>query len=153
MTQSDLVFLLLMLPLALPWAPLIMLASTTAIGLAISGTVGGWAHALGIEYRFDGLALLITLLGILLTIPPWIYSRSTAIGHLVFDCIVNIQSAFLAVVAIASDLFNIFVCMEVLGIASYILIFFARKPRATLHPSPISLSARHPCCSICWESM
>ncbi|MCX7774953.1 MAG: proton-conducting transporter membrane subunit [Spirochaetaceae bacterium] len=162
MTQSDLVFLLLVLPLggaafaagarlvhrpglqrlmlaagavlalALPWVPLIMLAGTTAKGLAISGTVGGWAHALGIEYRFDGLALLITMLGMLLTIPPWIYSRSMAVDHPIFDCFVYIQSAFLAAAAIASDLFNIFVCMEVLGIASYVLIFFARKPQATL---------------------
>jgi multicomponent Na+:H+ antiporter subunit D len=118
--------------LGLPWVPLYLLAQQVLQGQVFYGTIGGWHSDLGVEFAFDGLALLITVLGMVLSLPAWIYSRGMRFNHRVFDCVYFVQIAFLAASAITADLFNLFVCLEVLGITSYVLIIFSKKPQAFL---------------------
>lgn len=118
------------LALGAVWLPLAHLAGLVLAGQTFSGTIGGWASDMGIQYQCDGLALLVIALGMVLAIPSWIYSRSLNIDHRVFDCVFFIQSGFLAAIAMTADLFNLFVCLEVLGMTSYVLIVFSKKPQA-----------------------
>jgi len=118
------------LALGAVWLPLAELARLVHAGQTFSGTIGGWISDMGIQYQFDGLALLVIALGMVLAIPSWLYSRSLKIDHQVFDCIFYIQSGFLAAIAITADIFNLFVCLEVLGMTSYVLIVFSKKPQA-----------------------
>jgi multicomponent Na+:H+ antiporter subunit D len=132
MVRNTLSVLAALCALVLPWIPLYQLAPQILQGHIFSGTVGGWYGDLGIEFKFDGLAFLITLLGMLLCLPAWIYSRGMRFNHRVYDCIYFIQLAFLAASAMTADLFNLFVCLEVLGMTSYVLIIFSKKPQAFL---------------------
>mgnify|MGYP000300734644 CR=1 FL=1 len=118
------------LALGAVWLPLVKLAGLVHGGQRFSGTIGGWASDMGIQYQCDGLALLVIALGMVLAIPSWMYSRSLNIDHRVFDCVFFIQAGFLAAIAMTADLFNLFVCLEVLGMTSYVLIVFSKKPQA-----------------------
>ena len=118
--------------LVLPIVPLCITAQSVYGGNTITGTIGGWSFLRGISYSFDGLAIIIIILGYLLSIPAWVYSRAINIEYELFDSIYFIQLAFLSALAVTTDLFNLFVCLEVLAITSYVLIVFANKPYAWL---------------------
>ncbi len=119
--------------LVLPWIPFMRLASFIyTSGSSIHGTIGGWSSLAGIAYKFDGLSVCIVFMGMLISLPAWIYSRSVKLDYEVFDSIYFIQLAFLSASAITADLFNLFVCLEVLGITSYVLVVFSGKPAAYL---------------------
>ncbi len=49
--------------LFLPFAALAVTLPLVLSGGAVSGVVGGWHPAVGIAYRFDGLAWLVNFLG------------------------------------------------------------------------------------------
>lgn len=118
--------------LFLPLVPLVVIGLAIYKGAVFAGTVGGWQLLAGISYSFDGLAVIIIALGYFISIPAWIYSRSLPLNYELFDSIFFIQLAFLSATAITTDVFNIFVCLEVLGITSYVLVVFANKPSAWL---------------------
>jgi len=118
--------------LVLPIIPIYITALSVYSGNTFTGTIGGWSFLRGITYSFDGLAIIIIILGYLLSIPAWIYSRAIKLEYDIFDTIYFIQLAFLSAFAITTDIFNLFVCLEVLGITSYVLVVFADKPHAWL---------------------
>ena len=94
--------------------------------------VGGRGLELGILQRFDGTTWLIDLLGFTLAAVAWIYSCGAGPRGPLFTMLFLIQTAALAATASCADLFNLFVCLEVLGLASYALTAFSHKGPAYL---------------------
>lgn len=118
--------------LALPWAAMIHTLPVVYAGYAIEGVVGGWHPSVGIMYRFDGLAWLVNLLGFSVAGAAWVYSLGAGPKGPQFSSVFLIQTAALAATSMTADLFNLFVCLEVMGIASYVLIAGSEKPGAML---------------------
>lgn len=118
--------------LALPWLALAYLAPLVASGGAVEGVIGGWAPQVAISYRFDGLAWMVDLLGFSVAGAAWIYALGAGPKGPAFTAIFLIQSSALAATAATTDLFNLFVCLEVLGMASYVLVTASEKPGAFL---------------------
>lgn len=118
--------------LLLPIAVLVQLAPLVSNGTSISGVIGSWHEGLGITYRFDGLALLITALGFSVGIVAWIYSLGAGPRGPAFTGVFLIQTAALSATIMTADLFNLFVCLEIMGMTSYVLIPTSKKPGASL---------------------
>ncbi len=96
----------------------------------IETTIGGYAKSIGIVYRFDGMSLLLILLAAAITLPSWIFSRKEGPGHSYFTALLLIQNASIAAIGMASDLFNLFVCLELMGVTAYVLIATGKKANA-----------------------
>lgn len=94
--------------------------------------VGQQPDLLGIQLSFDGLFWLLSLLGLIGSFLSWLYTRSTALKGPVFTALLCLQTFGLIATAASADLFNLFVCFEILGIASYVLVALAGKGRAFL---------------------
>ena len=118
--------------LLLPWVGLFMLAPVVHQGTVVSGIVGDWYAGVGISFRFDGLAWLIQILGFTIGLAAYVYSLGGGPRGPAFTSIFLIQTAALAATIITTDLFNLFVCLEVMGITSYVLIPTSKKPGASL---------------------
>jgi formate hydrogenlyase subunit 3/multisubunit Na+/H+ antiporter MnhD subunit len=118
--------------LALPWAVLALSLDDMLAGVAYRGIIGGWNPSVGIAYRFDGLAWMLSLLGYALAGAAYIYTLGKGPRGPAFTAIFLIQTAALAATSMTADLFNLFVCLEILGIASYVLVASSRKPGAYL---------------------
>lgn len=161
MRESDLVLLPVMLPLAgaalalaakawkdRPWSARLE-AAAAAVGLfapvgvlflllpavlggGVSFVVGDRGYPLGIVQRFDGLSWLVDILGFTGACAAWVYSRGSGPRNPLFTTLFLIQTSALAATASCADLFNLFVCLEVLGIASYALTASSEKPAAFL---------------------
>lgn len=84
--------------------------------------IGSYTDKIGIVYKFDSLSLVMIVLTNLLTIPAWIYSRTVGPSHSYFTSLILIQSATIAAISMTSDIFNLFVCLEVMGLVAYVLI-------------------------------
>lgn len=84
--------------------------------------IGSYTDRIGIVYKFDSLSLVMIVLTNLLTIPAWIYSRTVGPSHSYFTSLILIQSATIAAISMTSDIFNLFVCLEVMGLVAYVLI-------------------------------
>jgi multicomponent Na+:H+ antiporter subunit D len=118
--------------LAVPWAAFIHLFGLVFSGGLIEGTIGDWSSIVGITFRFDALAWLVNILGYSVAGAAWIYSIGGGPRGPSFSAVFLIQTASLAATIMTTDLFNLFVCLEVLGIASYILVATSEKPGASL---------------------
>jgi multicomponent Na+:H+ antiporter subunit D len=96
-------------------------------GGALTHRVGGWAAPLGIEYVLDPLsgfvAVLIGAIGALVIIyPPEVgFGIAPERGVFVYPLVLLLLGALMGV-AMAGDLFNLFVSLEIYSIASYALI-------------------------------
>lgn len=115
--------------------PLILLAFMYPYikeGSEIDFYVGNHNPLLGIEISFDGLSWLLNLMGLLGALMGWLYTLSIPLRSPTFTAIFSIQTFALLATASSSDLFNLFVCFEILGISSYILVGMAGKRRAFL---------------------
>jgi formate hydrogenlyase subunit 3/multisubunit Na+/H+ antiporter MnhD subunit len=95
-------------------------------------TIGGWNETVGIQQYFDGLSwmsfaivLLIALLALLFAIAEGKYEYMFYFFYLV-------MLAGIAGVLLAADIFNLFVCFEILGITVYIMIAYFQKDHALL---------------------
>lgn len=97
---------------------------------SIDAVVGSYAGALGISFSFDGLSMLMILLAACVTVPAWIYSRKVGPGHSSFTALVLIQNAAISAISMTGDLFNLFVCLEVMGVTAYVLIASNQKGNA-----------------------
>lgn len=117
--------------LVLPWAALASLLPAVLNG-GLSFTVSGWNAAIGIAQRFDGLAWLVDVLGFTGAGAAYLYSRGSGPKGPLFTALFLIQTSALAATASTADLFNLFVCLEVLGLASYVLVASSQKPGAFL---------------------
>jgi multicomponent Na+:H+ antiporter subunit D len=118
--------------LALPLLVIARLFPIIWAGKTISGVIGSWHEGIGITFRFDGLALLINVLGYSVGIAAWIYSLGGGPKGATFTGVFLIQSAALSATIMTADLFNLFVCLEVMGMTSYVLIPTSKKPGASL---------------------
>jgi len=118
--------------LALPWAVFIYTLPLVLAGQAVTGVVGSWYAGVGIQYRFDGLAWLVNMLGFSVGAAAWIYSLGGGPRGPAFSAVFLIQTAALAATIMTADLFNLFVALEVMGIASYVLVASSDKPGASL---------------------
>jgi multicomponent Na+:H+ antiporter subunit D len=96
----------------------------------IETTIGGYAKSIGIVYRFDGMSLLLILLAAAISIPSWIFSRKEGPGHSYFTALMLIQNASIAAIGMTADLFNLFVCLELMGVTAYVLIATGKKANA-----------------------
>lgn len=101
-------------------------------GGTIGGVIGQWHEGIGITFRFDGLALLINVLGYVVGLAAWIYSLGGGPRGSAFTGVFLIQTAALSATIMTADLFNLFVCLEVMGMTSYVLIPTSKKPGASL---------------------
>jgi multicomponent Na+:H+ antiporter subunit D len=90
-------------------------------------SVGGWAEPVGIEYVLDPLsglfAVLIGVIGLLVVLyPPKMGFNAEPQRGVPYHGLVLILLGGLLGVAMAGDLFNLFVFLEIYSIASYALI-------------------------------
>ena len=118
--------------LLLPWLLLFTILPDLFSGEVYAGTIGGWREGVGISYRFDGLAWLVNFLGFTVAMAAWLYSQGPGPKGATFSAVFLIQTGALAATAMTADLFNLFVCLEVMGIASYVLVSLSEKPGAFL---------------------
>ncbi len=118
--------------LALPVLLLIHLLPHVLNGRSVQLFIGHWPEEVGILYRFDGIAWLVNLLGYSVASAAWIYSLGAGPRGPGFTTTFLIQTAAMAATAMTSDLFNLFVCLEVMGIASYVLVASSEKTGAFL---------------------
>jgi len=115
-----------------PWLALLYTFPLVWSGLTVEGVIGNWSGVVGITFQFDGLAWLINALGYTVAGAAWIYSLGAGPRGPVFSSVFLIQTAALAATAMTADIFNLFVCLEVLGIASYVLVASSEKNGAFL---------------------
>ena len=118
--------------LGLPWVILVYTLPFLLSGETIQICVGNWFRGVGIIYRFDGLAWLVNLLGFSVASAAWVYSLGAGPRGPGFSAVFLIQTSALAATAMTVDMFNLFVCLEVMGIASYVLVVRSEKPGAFL---------------------
>lgn len=112
-----------------PW-PVLALLLPVALAGGISFQVGDWHRILGISMSFDGLAWLMDVLVFTGSGVAWLYSRGRNAGKPLFTALMLIQTSSLAAAASTSDIFNLFVSLEVMGMTSYVLIAESGKPGA-----------------------
>jgi len=117
--------------LVLPFFALFLLYKSTLYGAVYKGVIGNWYNDVGISYRFDGISWLINFLGFIIALPAWIYAQSEK-DTKTFTPLFLIQTAAVGAMAMCADIFNLFVCLEIMGIASYILVASSAKPGAFL---------------------
>jgi multicomponent Na+:H+ antiporter subunit D len=120
----------MLIGLIVPVILTLSLRSELGAGRALEAVAGSWAQEIGIIYRFDGLSLLMILLTAAVTIPAWIYSRKVGPAHSSFTALLLVQNAAIAAISMTSDLFNLFVCLEVMGVVAYVLIAGSQKGSA-----------------------
>jgi len=125
-------YLAVFIGLALPWIAFFSLFPLVISGEQIDIIIGRWPSMIGIAYRFDGLAWLVNLLGFSVAAGAWIYSTGSGPKGPEFSGLFLIQTASLAATSMTVDLFNLFVCLEVMGVVSYVLISSSEKPGAFL---------------------
>ncbi|QEN08917.1 hypothetical protein EXM22_13285 [Oceanispirochaeta crateris] len=118
--------------LGLPLLLLVYLFQFVNLGQSIQVSIGRWPGNIGILYRFDGIAWLVSLLGFTVGSAAWVYSQGSGPKGPGFTTTFLIQTASMAAAAMTVDLFNLFVCLEVMGLASYILVASSEKPGAYL---------------------
>lgn len=118
--------------LALPWIVLVQSLPIILGGELYSGVIGGWTRQVGIGFRFDGLAWLVSLMGFTVASASWIYTLGKGPKGAGFTSVFLIQTAALAATSMTADIFNLFVCLEVMGLASYVLVASSEKPGAIL---------------------
>lgn len=119
------------LGLLLPWGVLGLLLPV-ALGGGVDLYVGSWHPAIGIAQSFDGLAWLMDLLIFAGAGTAYLYSRGAGPRGPVFTTLFLIQTSALAASASTADLFNLFVCLELVGLASYVLVASSEKGGAFL---------------------
>jgi len=102
--------------------------------LVIQGPVRffvGTQHPLiAVGLNFDGMSWLLSGMGYISAAIAWLYTRSAGPKTEEFSILFFIQTFAVAATASSADLFNLFVCFEILGIASYALTAFSGKGRA-----------------------
>ncbi len=118
--------------LALPWLVFVQTAPLVFSGNTLQGVVGGWNPAVGVTYNYDGLTWLVNILIFSIGIAAWLYAVGSGPNGPAFSTVFLIQIAAMAATILTSDLFNLFVCLEVMGITAYVLIAFSGKPGASL---------------------
>jgi len=89
--------------------------------------VGGWEAFVGIQQVFDGFAWLTCAVIFALSLLILLFAFAENAYDPTFYFLLLISVAGMVGVMLAADLFNLFVCLEISGLASYILIAYAQK--------------------------
>lgn len=98
----------------------------------ITYTVGGWNPIVGIQQWFDGLCWLSFALVLFVALMALLFAIAEQLYDYRFHFFYLVMLAGIAGVLLAADLFNLFVCLEILGIASYTLIAYLQKGEAVM---------------------
>lgn len=93
----------------------------------VISVVGGWEAFVGIQQVFDGLAWLTCAVLFALSLLILLFAFAENSYSPTFYFLYLISIAGMVGVMLAADLFNLFVCLEISGLASYILIAYAQK--------------------------
>jgi len=115
-------YLGIIIGLLLPIVIVLLLYPEVINNGSLSIIIGSYTPKIGILYNFDSLSLVMIVLTNLLTLPAWIYSRSAGPSHSYFTALLLLQSATIAGISMTCDIFNLFVCLEVMGLVAYVLI-------------------------------
>ncbi len=118
--------------LGLPWLSFALTLPAVTSGRVFQGVIGNWHASVGITYQFDGLAWLVNVLTYSVCSAAWLYSLGSGPRGPAFTSVFLILTASLSATIMTSDIFNLFVCLEVVGISSYILVASTDKPGASL---------------------
>jgi multicomponent K+:H+ antiporter subunit D len=115
----------------------LLLVDGAAAGTISVYALGNWPPPYGIVLVVDRLAALMVLLVFLLAIPALLMASSgwERMGRH-FHALFQLQLAGLAAAFLTGDLFNLFVCFEILLLGSYALLVHgmgAERARAGLH--------------------
>ncbi|MDT8450142.1 MAG: proton-conducting transporter membrane subunit [Wenzhouxiangellaceae bacterium] len=126
------------------YAALAVALATTVAAAVVAGAlpaagelryaVGGWAAPLGIELRFDRIAAVTVAFGAV-TALAITFSRTLTDSvprPVLFYTLVLVNLGGLNGFALAADLFNLFVFMELLSVSAYALVAATRQPGAAL---------------------
>ncbi len=113
-----------------PLAVLALLYPEVAGGGILRFTLGDWNPGVGILYRMDGPAWFASALTAVVSLCSGLYARgrggySSIFWFLFLLCHWSLQSALLA-----ADFFHLFVCLELMALASYILIAYKKESAA-----------------------
>jgi multicomponent K+:H+ antiporter subunit D len=93
--------------------------------------LGNWPAPFGIVFVLDRLSAMMLLLTAILALPGHLYGEARFADRAPhFHALFQFQVAGLAGAFLTGDLFNLFVCFELLLIASYALLLHAAGPRA-----------------------
>ena len=107
----------------------LQLAAQLVDGGARAYAVGGWGAPLGIDLYADGLAGVMLLLTQAVALPLAVYARgyfaATTKGRELFWPITGLMLAALNALFVSADLFNIYVTLELLGLAAVGLVAIA----------------------------
>ncbi len=95
-------------------------------------TVGGWDSGAGIQQWFDSLSWMSFALVFFLAFLTLLFAIAEDLYDYNFYFVFMVMLAGTAGVLLAADVFNLFVCLEILGIASYILIAYLPKGHAVM---------------------
>jgi formate hydrogenlyase subunit 3/multisubunit Na+/H+ antiporter MnhD subunit len=115
-----------------------MVCCVVFLGLALAhsavpaGIVGSWNPIIGISFALDGFSYLGIVMLLLVSIPSWFYAWADGLGVAEFNAVYLIQLAAMIACLFTRDLFNLFVCLEILGISTYIQIATHKKGQAFL---------------------
>jgi multicomponent Na+:H+ antiporter subunit D len=155
--MTDALPLLVVLPIVFALAPIAvdrvrentgwMAAAAAAVahlGLSVSvlGTVltsgrtsyavGGYAPPFGIELVADGVSAVLVVLVSAVTLATVVYAQSAGPRSNTFYSELLILTAGISGVLVTGDLFNLYVFLEITGLATYALVATGRSPAAAL---------------------
>jgi formate hydrogenlyase subunit 3/multisubunit Na+/H+ antiporter MnhD subunit len=120
---------LAILSIALQGLLALQLAGQLLAGGARHYAVGGWGAPLGIDLAADGLAVVMLLMAQGVALPLAVYARGyfaeTVKGSALFWPIAGYLLAALNALFLSADLFNIYVTLELLGLAAVGLVAIA----------------------------
>lgn len=107
----------------------LQLAGELVAGGARVHPVGGWGAPLGIDLAADGLAAVMLLMAQAVALPLAVYARgyfaATEKGRELFWPLAGLLLAALNALFLAADLFNLYVTLELLGLAAVGLVAIA----------------------------
>jgi len=99
------------------------LAAKVGAGETASHAVGGWGAPLGIDLAADGLAALLLILAQLVALPLFLYARTYFAGKFAaFWPLAGFLLAGMNALFLSADLFNIYVTLELVGLAAVGLV-------------------------------
>lgn len=95
-------------------------------------TVGGWDQTVGIQQWFDSFGWVSLALVFFIAFLTLLFAIAEGLYDYTFYFVFLVMLAGTSGVLLAADVFNLFVCLEILGIASYILIAYLAKGHAVM---------------------
>lgn len=113
----------------------LVLATTLALSVFANGliryAVGGIPVPYGVELHADAFSVTIVLLDSLMALGILVYTRSAGPGSNAFYSCYLLLTGGIIGIAMAGDLFNLYVFIEIMAIASYALVAAAKSRWST----------------------